>query len=96
MVAIIHRKFSSIQMQLKQSTCEAVMILRSRFLDARCVFLSVMWLVIVLGAVVSTTCCCCYIPSILVTISSVCQTKEAQLQQASYRGAERVFLLPPV
>ncbi len=37
MVAIIHRKFSSIQMQLKQSTCEAVMILRSRFLDARCV-----------------------------------------------------------
>lgn len=40
MVGIIHRKFSSIQMQLKQSTCEAVMILRSRFLDARlvCVF----------------------------------------------------------
>ena len=37
MVGIIHRKFSSIQMQLKQSTCEAVMILRSRFLDARCV-----------------------------------------------------------
>ncbi|KAL2298216.1 hypothetical protein Nmel_017179 [Mimus melanotis] len=35
MVGIIHRKFSSIQMQLKQSTCEAVMILRSRFLDAR-------------------------------------------------------------
>lgn len=35
MVAIIHRKFSAIQMQLKQSTCEAVMILRSRFLDAR-------------------------------------------------------------
>nr|XP_047936161.1 pre-B-cell leukemia transcription factor 1 isoform X1 [Anser cygnoides] len=35
MVSIIHRKFSSIQMQLKQSTCEAVMILRSRFLDAR-------------------------------------------------------------
>ncbi|CAB1326245.1 unnamed protein product [Coregonus sp. 'balchen'] len=34
MVGIIHRKFSSIQMQLKQSTCEAVMILRSRFLDA--------------------------------------------------------------
>ncbi|CAK6966858.1 pre-B-cell leukemia transcription factor 1 isoform X5 [Scomber scombrus] len=34
MVSIIHRKFSSIQMQLKQSTCEAVMILRSRFLDA--------------------------------------------------------------
>ncbi|KAJ3600643.1 hypothetical protein NHX12_031622 [Muraenolepis orangiensis] len=30
MVAIIHRKFSSIQMQLKQSTCEAVMILRKR------------------------------------------------------------------
>ncbi|XP_062920941.1 pre-B-cell leukemia transcription factor 1-like isoform X3 [Mobula hypostoma] len=35
MVNIIHRKFNSIQMQLKQSTCEAVMILRSRFLDAR-------------------------------------------------------------
>ncbi|KAM9386197.1 pre-B-cell leukemia transcription factor 1-like isoform 2-T2 [Pholidichthys leucotaenia] len=35
MVSIIHRKFSSIQLQLKQSTCEAVMILRSRFLDAR-------------------------------------------------------------
>ncbi|NXB40912.1 PBX3 factor, partial [Eulacestoma nigropectus] len=35
MVNIIHGKFSSIQMQLKQSTCEAVMILRSRFLDAR-------------------------------------------------------------
>ncbi|XP_061744078.1 pre-B-cell leukemia transcription factor 1-like isoform X2 [Nerophis ophidion] len=35
MVSIIHRKFNSIQMQLKQSTCEAVMILRSRFLDAR-------------------------------------------------------------
>ncbi|KAK9539873.1 pre-B-cell leukemia transcription factor 1-like [Anarhichas minor] len=35
MVGIIHRKFSTIQMQLKQSTCEAVMILRSRFLDAR-------------------------------------------------------------
>lgn len=35
MVGIIHSKFSSIQIQLKQSTCEAVMILRSRFLDAR-------------------------------------------------------------
>merc|ERR1719356_1682828 len=35
MVQIIHRKFNSIQIQLKQSTCEAVMILRSRFLDAR-------------------------------------------------------------
>ncbi|OXB53628.1 UNVERIFIED_CONTAM: hypothetical protein H355_009832 [Colinus virginianus] len=35
MVNIIHGKFSTIQMQLKQSTCEAVMILRSRFLDAR-------------------------------------------------------------
>ncbi|NXB67143.1 PBX3 factor, partial [Struthidea cinerea] len=34
-VAVIHGKFSSIQVQLKQSTCEAVMILRSRFLDAR-------------------------------------------------------------
>lgn len=37
MVGIIHRKFSTIQVQLKQSTCEAVMILRSRFLDARLV-----------------------------------------------------------
>merc|ERR1712121_471124 len=35
MVQRIHRKFNSIQIQLKQSTCEAVMILRSRFLDAR-------------------------------------------------------------
>ncbi|XP_032939721.1 pre-B-cell leukemia transcription factor 4-like isoform X2 [Catharus ustulatus] len=35
MVGVIHGKFSSIQVQLKQSTCEAVMILRSRFLDAR-------------------------------------------------------------
>ncbi|XP_071359273.1 pre-B-cell leukemia transcription factor 1-like [Trachinotus anak] len=34
-VEIIHRKFSAIQVQLKQSTCEAVMILRSRFMDAR-------------------------------------------------------------
>ncbi|CAD6188390.1 unnamed protein product [Caenorhabditis auriculariae] len=35
MVCIIQKKFSGIQVQLKQSTCEAVMILRSRFLDAR-------------------------------------------------------------
>lgn len=35
MVQIVHKKFTSIQSQLKQSTCEAVMILRSRFLDAR-------------------------------------------------------------
>jgi len=35
MVQVVHRKFLSIQSQLKQSTCEAVMILRSRFLDAR-------------------------------------------------------------
>ena len=35
MVRVIHSKFNSIQMQLKQSTCEAVMTLRSRFLDAR-------------------------------------------------------------
>lgn len=35
MVGIIHSKFSAIQRQLKQSTCEAVMTLRSRFLDAR-------------------------------------------------------------
>jgi PBC domain. len=42
MVQIIHRKFSSIQMQLKQSTCEAVMILRSRFLDARFVLIFIL------------------------------------------------------
>ncbi|CAG0894786.1 unnamed protein product [Cyprideis torosa] len=35
LVQIINRKFGGIQVQLKQSTCEAVMILRSRFLDAR-------------------------------------------------------------
>ncbi len=35
MVLIIRNKFSTIQLQLKQSTCEAVMILRSKFLDAR-------------------------------------------------------------
>ncbi|KAL4218885.1 Pre-B-cell leukemia transcription factor 1 [Mactra antiquata] len=35
MVSIIRKKFAAIEMQLKQSTCEAVMILRSRFLDAR-------------------------------------------------------------
>ena len=35
MVGVIHGKFQSIQMQLKQSTCEAVMALRARFLDAR-------------------------------------------------------------
>ena len=35
MVSIISEKFQAIQIQLKQSTCEAVMILRSRFLDAR-------------------------------------------------------------
>ncbi|ESO09458.1 hypothetical protein HELRODRAFT_73759 [Helobdella robusta] len=35
MVTIIRRKFTAIELQLKQSTCEAVMILRSRFLDAR-------------------------------------------------------------
>jgi len=35
MVSIIRKKFNTIQVQLKQSTCEAVMILRSRFLDAR-------------------------------------------------------------
>ena len=37
MVSIIRRKFTAIELQLKQSTCEAVMILRSRFLDARSV-----------------------------------------------------------
>nr|CAB3264683.1 Pbx [Phallusia mammillata] len=35
MITIITKKFNNIQLQLKQSTCEAVMILRSRFLDAR-------------------------------------------------------------
>nr|XP_039322132.1 pre-B-cell leukemia transcription factor 4 [Saimiri boliviensis boliviensis] len=35
MVGAIHGKFGAIQMQLKQSTCEAVMTLRSRLLDAR-------------------------------------------------------------
>lgn len=35
MVQIVHKKFECIQTQLKQSTCEAIMILRSRFLDAR-------------------------------------------------------------
>merc|ERR1712180_471423 len=35
MVQLISKKFNTIQIQLKQSTCEAVMILRSRFLDAR-------------------------------------------------------------
>uniref|UniRef100_A0A8C6QXX1 Pre B cell leukemia homeobox 4 n=1 Tax=Nannospalax galili TaxID=1026970 RepID=A0A8C6QXX1_NANGA len=35
MVGVIQGKFSAIQRQLKHSTCEAVMTLRSRFLDAR-------------------------------------------------------------
>ncbi|CAF0774681.1 unnamed protein product [Rotaria sp. Silwood1] len=35
MIKIIRKKFSIIQLQLKQNTCEAVMILRSRSLDAR-------------------------------------------------------------
>ncbi|CAF2858019.1 unnamed protein product [Rotaria sp. Silwood2] len=35
MIKIIRKKFSIIQLQLKQSTCEAAMILRSRSLDAR-------------------------------------------------------------
>ena len=33
--SLVNKKFHSIRSQLKQSTCEAVMILRSRFLDAR-------------------------------------------------------------
>lgn len=45
MVAIIRKKFTAIEMQLKQSTCEAVMILRSRFLDARYAFLHFLYLV---------------------------------------------------
>jgi len=36
MIMIIRKKFSTIQLQLKQSTCEAIMIVRSTFLDARC------------------------------------------------------------
>lgn len=39
MITIITKKFNNIQLQLKQSTCEAVMILRSRFLDARLVLI---------------------------------------------------------
>lgn len=35
MVAIVRKKFTAIELQLKQSTCEAVMVLRSKFLDAR-------------------------------------------------------------
>lgn len=35
MVSIVRRKFTAIELQLKQSTCEAVMVLRSKFLDAR-------------------------------------------------------------
>ena len=35
MVQIINKKFTFIQIQLKQSTCEGIMILKSRFLDAR-------------------------------------------------------------
>ena len=35
MVAIIHKKFSLIQVQLKQTTCEDIMRIKSRFLDAR-------------------------------------------------------------
>ena len=44
MVSIIRKKFAAIEMQLKQSTCEAVMILRSRFLDARFVTYSLVLL----------------------------------------------------
>jgi len=35
MVGIVRRKFTAIELQLKQSTCEAVLVLRSKFLDAR-------------------------------------------------------------
>lgn len=35
LLLIVQRKFSPVHLQLKQSTCEALMILRSRFLDAR-------------------------------------------------------------
>jgi len=37
MVGIVRRKFTAIELQLKQSTCEAVLVLRSKFLDARSV-----------------------------------------------------------
>lgn len=35
LISIIQKKFSPVKLQLKQSSCEALMILRSRFLDAR-------------------------------------------------------------
>jgi hypothetical protein len=35
MISMVRKKLCLIQMQLKQNTCEAVMNLRSRFLDAR-------------------------------------------------------------
>ena len=35
MVSVVRKKFTGIEMQLKQNTCEAVMTLRARFLDAR-------------------------------------------------------------
>jgi len=35
MMKIIQKKFRVIEMQLKQSSCEAVMLLKSRFLDSR-------------------------------------------------------------
>lgn len=54
MVGIIHRKFSTIQMQLKQSTCEAVMILRSRFLDARLVYFPLNFSLSVCDSVLTT------------------------------------------
>ncbi len=34
-ISLVRKKLSSIQIQLKQHTCEAVMNLRTRFLDAR-------------------------------------------------------------
>ena len=83
MVAIIHRKFSSIQTQLKQSTCEAVMILRSRFLDARCVCVCV--------------CVCARTHAYTAAVWKVlplkqrslpCQAEETQLQQAGDRSPE--------
>uniref|UniRef100_A0A914Q746 Homeobox domain-containing protein n=1 Tax=Panagrolaimus davidi TaxID=227884 RepID=A0A914Q746_9BILA len=35
MISIIEKKFSHIQIQLKQFTCENIMVLRTRFFDAR-------------------------------------------------------------
>lgn len=48
MIKIIKNKFSVVQLQLKQSTCEALMALRSRSLDARFLFFVLTFLVFLL------------------------------------------------